>query len=155
MFAHNEEREFATVVEALPKSSKDRFSTSDASSEMSVIGKDLTIIGEKLTIISQSRLQVDGVVHGDLHSVEVVIGEGGHVSGTVAAENVVVRGGVEGAIRGERVELQSTARVEGDIHHKSLSIDQGAIFDGRSRRPEDLSELKPVLDPAGFDDHAG
>lgn len=146
MFAHNEQREFATPAEALPRNSSEKSNTSVVGAETSVIGKDLTIMGEKLTIISQSRLQVDGVVKGDLHSVEIVIGEGGQVSGTVAADNVIVRGGVEGAIRGERVELQSTARVDGDIHHKSLTVEQGAIFDGRSRRPQDSAELRPKLD---------
>jgi cytoskeletal protein CcmA (bactofilin family) len=40
------------------------------------------------------------------------------------------------------VALQASARVEGDIHHMSLAIEQGAEFDGRCRRPQDASELK-------------
>jgi cytoskeletal protein CcmA (bactofilin family) len=46
------------------------------------------------------------------------------------------------------VALQSSARVEGDIHHMSLAIEQGAEFDGRCRRPQDPSELKIDLDGA-------
>jgi cytoskeletal protein CcmA (bactofilin family) len=44
------------------------------------------------------------------------------------------------------VALQASARVEGDIHHMSLAIEQGAEFDGRCRRPQDASELKIDLD---------
>jgi cytoskeletal protein CcmA (bactofilin family) len=44
------------------------------------------------------------------------------------------------------VALQSSARVEGDIHHMSLTIEQGAEFDGRCRRPSDASELRVDLD---------
>jgi cytoskeletal protein CcmA (bactofilin family) len=53
-----------------------------------------------------------------------------------------VRGKVSGAIRAVTVALQSSSRVEGDIHHMSLAIEQGAEFDGRCRRPTNASELK-------------
>jgi cytoskeletal protein CcmA (bactofilin family) len=36
--------------------------------------------------------------------------------------------------------------VEGDIHHMSLAIEQGAEFDGRCRRPADASELNLNLE---------
>jgi cytoskeletal protein CcmA (bactofilin family) len=44
------------------------------------------------------------------------------------------------------VALQASARVEGDIHHMSLAIEEGAEFDGRCRRPANASELQPDLD---------
>jgi cytoskeletal protein CcmA (bactofilin family) len=112
----------------------------------SVIGNDLKIIGQGLKIISQGTLQVDGEVEGDVGGVEVIIGEKGKVTGTVAAERVIVRGRISGVIRGATVTLQSSSRVEGDIHHLSLAIEQGAEFDGRCRRPSDPSELNLKLD---------
>ena len=45
-------------------------------------------------------------------------------------------------LRAVTVALQSSSRVEGDIHHMSLAIEQGAEFDGRCRRPTNASELK-------------
>ena len=39
-----------------------------------------------------------------------------------------------------------TSKVEGDIHHMSLAIEQGAEFDGRCRRPGDAAELNLDLD---------
>jgi cytoskeletal protein CcmA (bactofilin family) len=56
----------------------------------------------------------------------VIIGEQGRVTGTVAAERVIVRGRTSGVIRAMTVALQASARVEGDIHHMSLTIEQGA-----------------------------
>src|SRR5262245_55148507 len=91
----------------------------------SVIGNDLKIIGQGLKIVSQGILQVDGHVEGDVAGAEVIIGELGKVTGTVAAERVIVRGNVSGVIRGMSVTMQSTARVEGDVHHMSLAIEQG------------------------------
>jgi cytoskeletal protein CcmA (bactofilin family) len=39
---------------------------------------------------------------------------------------------VEGPIRGGEIILKSQAHVIGDIHHQSLSIENGASFEGRS-----------------------
>jgi cytoskeletal protein CcmA (bactofilin family) len=111
----------------------------------SVIGNDLKIIGQGLKIFSQGTLQVDGEIEGDVGGAEVIIGERGKVSGTVAAERVIVRGTISGVIRGATVTLQSSSHVEGDIHHISLAIEQGAEFDGRCRRATDASQLTPDL----------
>ena len=112
----------------------------------SVIGNDLRIIGQGLKIISQGTLQVDGEIEGDVGGAEVIIGERGRVTGTVAAERVIVRGTISGVIRGVTVTLQSSSHVEGDINHMSLAIEQGAEFDGRCRRSADPSELRVDLD---------
>jgi cytoskeletal protein CcmA (bactofilin family) len=115
----------------------------------SVISNDLRIIGQSLRIISRGTLQVDGEVEGDVGGAEIIIGEEGRVTGTVAAERVIVRGRIAGVIRAMTVALQSSARVEGDIHHMSLAIEEGAEFDGRCRRPADASELQLDLDTHG------
>jgi cytoskeletal protein CcmA (bactofilin family) len=111
-------------------------------SSFSVISNDLRIIGQDLKIITQGSLKVDGEVEGDVQGNEIIIGELGQVRGTVAAEKVTVHGRIAGVIRGRSVALQSSARVEGDIHHMSLAIERGAEFDGRCRRPADAAELQ-------------
>src|SRR5215471_8865117 len=111
----------------------------------SVIGNDLKIIGQGLKIISQGTLQVDGEIEGDVGGAEVIIGEMGKVTGTVAAQRVIVRGTISGVIRGATVTLQSSSHVEGDIHHMSLAIEQGAEFDGRCRRAADAAALTADL----------
>ena len=100
----------------------------------SVIGPDLTIMGN---LISSGEVQVDGEVQGDLHGTHIVIGEKARITGGVNAEEVVVRGHVMGSIRGRKVMLQSSSHVEGDVHHESLAIEQGAYFEGKSRRSDD------------------
>jgi len=124
-----------------------RASVGDADNK-SVIGNDLKIIGQGLKIISQGTLQVDGEIEGDVGGSEVIIGEQGKVTGTVAAERVIVRGKIAGVIRGADVSLQASAQVEGDIHHMQLAIEQGAEFDGRCRRPGSMAELNLDLEAA-------
>ncbi|HEX7072627.1 MAG TPA: polymer-forming cytoskeletal protein [Hyphomicrobiaceae bacterium] len=101
---------------------------------VSIIGPDLVIIGD---LVSNGQVQVDGEVQGDIHGSHIVIGEGARVTGGIVSEEVVVRGTVEGSIRGRKVMLQAESKVEGDIYHKSLAIEQGAYFEGKSRRLED------------------
>ena len=135
------------TLKAALNSSQQRSGPAEAGK--SIISNDLKIIGQGLKIISQGTLQVDGEVEGDVAGKEVIIGEMGQVTGTVAAERVIVRGKIAGVIRSMTVALQSSARVEGDIHHMSLTIEQGAEFDGRCRRPSDASELSLDLDSLG------
>jgi cytoskeletal protein CcmA (bactofilin family) len=116
----------------------------------SIIGTDLTILGEKITIISQNKLQIDGDVRGDVNGRQVIIGEEGSVVGTVCAEQIEVRGGVRGAIKAQTVMLHPTSVVEGDIFHQTLSISEGAQFDGRVRRAKDTAEITPNLDPNAY-----
>jgi cytoskeletal protein CcmA (bactofilin family) len=100
----------------------------------SVIGPDLTIHGN---LTSKGEVQVDGEVQGDIHGTYVVVGERARITGGVVAEEIVVRGHVMGSVRGRRVMLQSSSHVEGDIYHQALAIEQGAFFEGKSRRSED------------------
>jgi cytoskeletal protein CcmA (bactofilin family) len=100
----------------------------------SIIGEDLTVIGN---VSSKGEIQVDGEIQGDIDCSSLLLGDKAHVQGSVRAEDVVVRGKVIGSVRGLRVTLQSQSHVEGDIFHQSLAIEQGAYFEGKSRRSED------------------
>jgi cytoskeletal protein CcmA (bactofilin family) len=115
---------------------------SPAASKMvpSIIGEDLTISGN---VNSKGEIQVDGDIQGDINCGSLLLGDKSHVNGNVVAEDVVVRGRVVGSIRGLRVTLQAQSHVEGDIFHQSLAIEQGAYFEGKSRRSDDpLAELR-------------
>ena len=91
-------------------------------------------------------LQVDGEIEGDVQGAEVIVGEKGKVTGVVAAQDVIIRGRVSGVVCGKTVALQSTSHVEGDVHHMSLAIEQGAVFEGRSRRAADEASLNSVVE---------
>ena len=100
----------------------------------STIGEDLRITGN---VSSKGEIHLDGEVHGDVSCVALVLGESATLEGNVTAEDVVIRGRLIGSVRGLRVTLQATSHVEGDIYHQSLALEQGAFFEGRSRRCDD------------------
>ena len=113
---------------------------------LSIIGNDLTIVGQGLRIVTRGTLQVEGKVEGDVVGNEVIIGERGQVTGVVSGQTVIVHGTVAGTVKGVHVVLKSGARVDGDVLHHQLSVEQGAHLDGRVKRPADPAELNPVLD---------
>ncbi len=100
----------------------------------SIFAGDISITGN---IHSDGEIQVDGKVEGDIKCTSLIVGENANISGGVVAEDVVVRGKVNGSIRGIRVTLEATSEVEGDVYHKTLAIEQGAYFEGKSRRQDD------------------
>jgi cytoskeletal protein CcmA (bactofilin family) len=113
----------------------------------SVIGADLSITGN---LESKGEIQIEGEIQGDIHAARIIVGERARITGSLLADDIVIRGNVGGSIRGNNVTLQSNSRVEGDVFHKSLAIEQGAFFEGKSRRSEDpttVSRLSNGLPP--------
>jgi hypothetical protein len=45
--------------------------------------------------------------------------------------------------------VTASAKVDGDLHHMSLLIEQGAIFEGRSRRAKGEQDLIAVVEGTG------
>ncbi len=118
----------------------------DENNAASVIGKDMAIEGQSITVRCKGTLRVNGVITADLHCNELVVGEEAIITGSVAADQVRVFGAVHGAILGANVTLHPSARVDGDIHSQSLTIEQGASFDGRSRKVANAAEVAPQLE---------
>jgi len=111
----------------------------------SVIDAWLAISGN---LSSEGEVQVDGQIVGDIRCTHLTVGKDAVINGNVTAEEVVVRGKVAGTIRANRVILQDSARVESEIYHKLLAIEEGAIFEGISRMREDPMTAEIVALPA-------
>jgi cytoskeletal protein CcmA (bactofilin family) len=104
------------------------------SPSISTIGEDLTIIGN---VTSKGQLHLNGQVQGNVHCVALLIGENAQLEGNVVAGDVMVQGRLLGSVHALTVTLQGTSHVEGDLFHKSLSLEQGTYFEGESHPSED------------------
>ncbi|SFS13147.1 bactofilin family protein [Yoonia litorea] len=100
----------------------------------STLSSDLLITGNLKTT---GDIQVEGQVEGDIRAHLLTVGEGATIKGEVVADDVVVNGRIIGRVRGLKVRLTSTARVEGDIIHKTIAIESGAHFEGSVQRQDD------------------
>src|SRR6516165_7006271 len=75
------------------------------------------------------------------------IGAGMSIVGKIECNGPAqVFGRIEGTIRAVRVKLQNGGAVEGDIFHRSLSIDENSLFEGSSRRVENPTEIPSSID---------
>jgi cytoskeletal protein CcmA (bactofilin family) len=112
--------------------------SSGPSGAASVIGTDLSVTGN---LQSKGEIQIEGQVQGDLTAARIVVGPNAKITGGIVADEIEVLGTVHGSIRGVRVTLKANSRVEGDVFHQMLAIEQGAYFEGKSRRSENPKEV--------------
>jgi len=124
-----------TVVEQVPSGPEPATTKSGLDSR---IGSGMSIVGK---IECNGAAQVFGRIEGELRSSDLLVGEGATIGGSVIAQNVTVCGRIKGTIRAVRVKLQNGGAVEGDIFHRSLSIDEDSLFEGSSRRVENPTEI--------------
>jgi len=101
----------------------------DITSTESVIAEDCVFTGN---ISTKGSLRIDGVVDGNItEAKDVFVSKIGKVNGDVSCQNCVVYGNVRGNIVSkEKVEIMSSASVEGDVTSSKILIEEGAIFNG-------------------------
>lgn len=81
-------------------------------------------------------LRVDGHVKGHLSAQDInqgtlVLSESGVVEGDINVPHVIINGTVKGNIVSSgQVELQSSAKVTGDVHYKAVEMELGATLNG-------------------------
>ena len=105
----------------------------------SLIAPGTTVTGG---VSAKSDLHVEGLIHGDVAVAHLFIGEGGQVEGAIQADFVETHGRVVGSIAAKQVKLFAGCVVEGDVTHEVLTMEPGAVFQGRSLR---LQRPKPAL----------
>jgi cytoskeletal protein CcmA (bactofilin family) len=110
-----------------------------AAGVVSVIGPDLAITGNLETT---GEVRIEGDVQGDIHAGRIVVGAQGRVVGDLLADEIVIGGVVQGSIRGNTLTFQGASHIEGDVYHRKLAIEQGAYFEGKSRRSDDPMALQ-------------
>ncbi len=94
------------------------------------IGKSISIKGD---LTGNEDMVIEGKVEGkvDLPNNQLTVGANGTVRAEISAKAVVVVGRVAGNVQGsERVEIQGTGVVEGDVSAPRLVVAEGAVLNG-------------------------
>jgi cytoskeletal protein CcmA (bactofilin family) len=131
----------AQACGSAPNSTKLELNNPKARSR-SLIDKLANVTGD---LWSDGDIQIDGRLCGNVNCAQLIVGKDGAVTGVIIAEEAIIRGKTRGLIRATRVLLQASARVESEIIYQSLSVDEGARFEGISRpRANPFAEELPA-----------
>lgn len=100
--------------------------------EISILSHGLKFDG-KLT--SEGNVRIDGDFTGDiLINGNLTLGEKSIVKANIRATNITISGKIDGTVEAsEKVVLESTSRLVGDIKAKILVVNEGSVFDGKSK----------------------
>ena len=109
-----------------------------------LVGAETSINGD---MTFSGGLRVDGVIHGNVAEQPgspstIILSEHGRIEGSVTAAKIVLNGAVVGPVKsGQFIELQTKARITGDLHYKSLEMHTGAVIDGKLVHLEDNATI--------------
>ena len=106
-----------------------------------LIGPEALISGE---ITTGDVIRIEGRVEGKIKSTGlVIIGEAGRVKAEIDAENVSIRGKLEGDCTAKnRVEITNTGKVFGNLRAPLIAVAEGAIFRGSSNMTDKDGQSK-------------
>jgi cytoskeletal protein CcmA (bactofilin family) len=109
----------------------------------SIIASDMTVIGDLET---EGVVRIEGTIKGTVRvGSQVLVAQGAVIEGDLHTQEAVIAGQVSGAIHArERIELQATALVTGDIFTPRISIVEGARVTGEVKM-----DVKGPTEPAG------
>jgi len=114
----------------------------------SLIGAGTTITGN---INFSGGLRIDGEIKGNLRAAgdapsTLVVSEHARIEGEVSVSHMIINGMVIGPVRSsEFLELQSHARVTGDLEYNTIEMHLGAVIQGRLvHQGSQQATVKPV-----------
>ena len=102
----------------------------DTSAERtSVLGPTLRFKGE---LHADEELLIRGQIEGSItHSQRITVCGEGIVKANIRAQTIVIEGTVEGDLQAEKaIQIKETARLKGNVQAPSVSIIEGAQFNG-------------------------
>ena len=108
-----------------------------------IIGKGTKIEGQME--VAQS-IRIDGTFKGSINAADtLIVGATGELNDvSVKAKNAIIGGRIKGnIIASNKVTLESSSNLEGDLTAKLLVIEEGALFSGNCRSG-DKSEPQTV-----------
>ncbi|MBK7415046.1 MAG: polymer-forming cytoskeletal protein [Dechloromonas sp.] len=94
-------------------------------------------------------LRIDGEVKGNIEAADgassstLVLSEQGRVEGAVTVSHLILNGTIVGAVTvTDSLEMQSKARIVGDVDYALIEMHQGAVIEGRLVHRGKSVELK-------------
>lgn len=116
-----------------------------AEGSLSIIAKGTCLTGD---VDADGVVKIEGKVVGNVRAArQVLIGKEGQVEGDIQSLEVIVGGHVHGSIQAdERVELQASCTVVGDIATRRVLVEEGSRLDGALRMADMAEPASPEVE---------
>jgi cytoskeletal protein CcmA (bactofilin family) len=95
------------------------FTNSKEKASPTIIGAGAKVTGE---VRANHIIQIHGVVQGDVVAAVVIIGKGGHVSGSVNACEFFLHGSIDGPVTADTANIFPEAAMTGTLSYLKLNI---------------------------------
>jgi cytoskeletal protein CcmA (bactofilin family) len=107
---------------------------------LSIISAGTTVVGD---VETAGVIKIEGRVQGTIRAAQILLAKGGVIEGNLITQEAVLGGEVTGAVQAdERVEVQATALVNGDIVTRRIAIAEGGQVNGIVTTGEPSAELQ-------------
>ena len=90
------------------------------SEKVSILLSDVSIKGD---VVEKEKLVTDSKIDGDITSDKLVTHQGSKINGNISSSSVTLGGVSKGNINSDKINIKSTAEVEGVLNQKNLSLE--------------------------------
>lgn len=106
--------------------------TASSEAVLSIIATGMRLVGD---LDGPGLIKIDGHVEGAVTGPrQIIVGRDGTVHGNLHAAEIILAGTIDGTVVAtERVEVQGTATVNGDIQTRIIVVHEGAKLNGGVR----------------------
>ena len=96
-----------------------------AQEKTSILLSDVTVEGD---LVEKDKIIIDAKVSGDIKADKVETHPNSTIDGNINAKNAELGGTHKGNVISDKIQIKKTARIEGVLNQKTLSIEEGAIL---------------------------
>jgi cytoskeletal protein CcmA (bactofilin family) len=115
-------------------------------------GKEIeTIIGPTVQVEgnfnSRGNIMIEGAFKGTLKTAKnIKVGERAVIQANISAENALIAGEIKGNLKIKGIlEVKKTAKIIGDIETKIITVESGALINGKFTMLKDEPEASKTL----------
>jgi cytoskeletal protein CcmA (bactofilin family) len=86
---------------------------------------DVSIEGD---LIEKDKIILDAKVNGDIKAEDIETHQNSFIKGNIKSKNLDLGGKLQGNVNSNKIQIKSTADVDGVLNQKTISIEEGATL---------------------------
>ena len=89
----------------------------------SILLSDVYIEGD---LVEKDKIVLDAKIVGDIKAEDITTHVNSNIIGNITSKKASLGGEIKGNIKSDKIQINKTAKVEGGLNQKTLSIEEGA-----------------------------